>query len=217
MDKRDELVQRHFPTVMVPRYKREWFPECPMGKSRLLMAEDGLYIETRQPWGHLIENIWVSPRLLPYGPMEGEDTFMNALEIARTMLEPHLEEAERFAEDGVEWAAWVTWENGQWRVYTLNDEVGSVQVRSNLPKLRPGEHLVLDVHSHHKMAACFSSQDDNDDQGGVKIAQVMGQYETGKRLLDIQTRYCIEGFFITADLDPDTEDPINEDFEEGAL
>ena len=69
----DGLLQKEFPTVMVPKYGD--LEPCLMGRSRLLMGRDGLYLETVQPWGRLVRNLWVSQRPLPYGDVEEVDTF----------------------------------------------------------------------------------------------------------------------------------------------
>lgn len=212
----DKITRDHFPAVMVPKYSP--LEKCPMGKTRLLMAVDGLYIETRQPWGILIRRLWDAPRALPYGPVNVIDTFSDALYEAHKILETNLDEAERMAEKCLEWAGWVVWKSGQFSFMPLEyEELSAVKARKIHPRLPEGASLVLDAHSHHRMPAYFSTQDNKDDMGGVKIAQVIGGYTTECGFEQLRTRYCVEGFFFPEDEDFDGDGLIDDDAFEDAI
>lgn len=195
MNKKDAIIQAHFPTVMAPKYGE--LEPCEIGKTRLLMARDGLYIETRQPWGELRHRLWKAPRPLPYGEIEEVDRFAKAFRrIPEDLLDCMIEEAEIWAEQFKEWAGWIVFRDGQFRYQPLEFEYqAETAVKYKLPQLQDGEHLMLDLHSHGSMNPFFSSTDDRDDVGGVRICAVLGKYN-GPGSFEAIFRYSVEGFFI---------------------
>lgn len=200
MNKKDELIQKHFPTVMVPKHGE--LESCGLRQTRLLMGQGGLYIETRQPWGHLIEKLWESPRPLPYGKVDEVDTFEDAFSECLDHLRGLLPEAEGYAADDLEWAAWIIHDehDGNFTPVRLRDLYRSaVRIRSNLPVLNYDQSLVVDVHSHGRLAPGFSATDDEDDKGGVRICVVLGDYG-GPGTFRAEARYAVEGFFFRRDL-----------------
>ena len=197
-DIKDRIIQNHFPTVMAPKYGK--LPECEIGKSRLLMAQDGLYIETNQPWGRLVYRLYEAPRPLPYGDIEECDDFSILLTQALCMLHDEIVPAAAgYAEQNKEWAGWIVWDeqNGlEYMPVTFESTYVRAEVRH--PDLPEGRHLVIDVHSHGSISPFFSMTDDEDDKGGVKISLVLGSYKAGENEQTFKTayRYCVEGFFI---------------------
>lgn len=200
LDIKDRIIQNHFPTVMALKYGA--LPECGTGKTRLLMAQDGLYIETNQPWGRLVHRLYDAPRLLPYGEIEERDDFSELLTQALSMLHNDIiPAAAGYAEQNKEWAGWIVWneQNGlEYMPVTFESTYVRAEVRH--PDLPKGKHLVIDVHSHGTMPPFFSATDDEDDKGGVKISLVLGSYKAGNNAQTFKTayRYCVEGFFIGA-------------------
>ena len=95
------------PTVMVPKYGD--LGPCLMGRSRLLMGRDGLYLETVQPWGSLVRNLWVSQRPLPYGEVEEVDTFQEVFIILKEkgIMTEITSAAAEYAGNDKEWMGWV--------------------------------------------------------------------------------------------------------------
>ena len=73
----DQIIQKHMPVVIVPTYGE--LDALETGKTRFLMGKDGLYLETKQPWGSLIKKLWHSPRYLPYGWVLEKDEFAEVL------------------------------------------------------------------------------------------------------------------------------------------
>ena len=65
------------------------------------------------------------------------------------------------------------------------------------PALPEGTCLAIDVHSHGAMKPFFSSTDDLDDSGGVKLSVVLGSYsrEEGRHRFLYRCRIVVEGFF----------------------
>jgi PRTRC genetic system protein A len=199
----DEIIQTEFPTVMVPRH--EALSPLQEGKTRLLMARDGLYIEANQPWGRLVKRLWPAPRPLPYGEVEEIDTFRNAIDaVSRSEIMVRvMKEAAQYAESGKEWMGLVLYEqeSGEFLYRPLDFDSTQTSVDYRKAKLR-GASVTVDVHSHGKIAAGFSPKDDRDDAGGVRIAVVLGNYrrEQGQVKFDYVVRYCVQGFFLPANM-----------------
>lgn len=197
MNELDLLRQTEFPTIMVPGF--DTLEECCMGKTRLLMARDGLYIETAQPWGHLIKNVWVSPRPLPYGDVVEVDTFKDVFEkhLQPIIQGEMLADAAEYARDNKEWVGWIIYLDGEFKYFPIDFDATRVSAdwRGKRPK---GSNLVLDLHSHGRIEPFFSDDDDRDDAGGVKISMVLGNYRRSRGRSDFESamRYVVEGFFI---------------------
>lgn len=196
---KDTILQDHFPTVMAPKY--EALDPCETGKTRLIVGHDGLYIETRQVWGHLVRKLWNSGRMLPYGIVREIDTFrdiVNAIwPVMHAEVLPH---AATFAEKDKEWAGYITHTPYGLKYLPLTFHSTDVSASYEIPKLPEDHHLVVDIHSHHGMEPCFSPTDDEDDKGGVRIRMVLGAYQYKKDIDEVffrwVLRYSVEGFFI---------------------
>jgi len=103
MNRKDLILQNHLPTVMAPKFE-EIIP-CEIGKTRLVMGHDGLYIETNQIWGRLVRKLWHSDRLLPYGVVKEVDTFRDIVNsIWPIMHEEVIPHAAEYAAKKIEWA-----------------------------------------------------------------------------------------------------------------
>lgn len=199
MNRLDAIIQGSFPTVMVPAHQE--LEPLKEGMTRLMMAKNGLYLEANPPWGHLIEQVWESPRELPYGIVEERDTFkeviVNAdvLEIIRDEILPA---AVAYALRGKEWAGWIIRQNGKFSYMPLNIAASGESVRYNTDSLDEGACVVVDIHSHGRVKPYFSAKDDLDDAGGVKICIVMGNFREvySHSPFDPQIRYAVQGFFI---------------------
>ena len=77
-------------------------------------------------------------------------------------------------------------------------------VHQERPVLPESTHLVIDVHSHGTMKAFFSSTDDFDDSGGVRLSVVLGSYSRneGRHNFLYKCRAVLEGFFFDLEVDP---------------
>lgn len=202
---KDEVVRKRFPTLMMPR--EEPLPECPVGETRFLMAADGLYLETNQPWGRLIRRLWSLSRVrpLPYGIVEEVDGFLTILQshIMSVISVCMIKEAAAYALDGKEWAGLVIW--GGEGCYFLSVPFTASCFRAEdiqMPRLPEGHYIVGDVHSHHMMAPSFSPTDDYSDSMGARISVVLGNFreaEDGPRF-DWRARYCVQGFIFSDDI-----------------
>ncbi len=203
MNRLDEIIQTEFQTVMVPRH--EELSPLQEGRTRLLMAKDGLYIEASQPWGRLIKRLWPAPRLLPYGEVEEIDTFRDAIDAVSQseIMVTVMKEAAQYAEDGREWMGLVLFEHESREFLYRPIDFDSTRTSVDYRKARvKGTSVAVDIHSHGKIAAGFSPTDDRDDAGGVRIAVVLGNYrrERGNVKFDYAVRYCVQGFFLPANM-----------------
>ncbi|MFQ5779536.1 MAG: PRTRC system protein A [Nitrospiria bacterium] len=196
MNRKDLLLQKHLPTVMVPRF--EPLPPLPENRSRLLMAKDGLWIEVKTPWGLFIKRIFESSRHLPYGSVR-ERTELLSGPIPIRFLEQFVNQANGSSQRGLETAAWIIWSAEKGWEYLQLDILertrGSVAFR--WPELVPERHLVLDMHSHGAGPAFFSKTDNRSDQGTAHFSLVVGNCKGGRPLaeLDMACRLCLAGFF----------------------
>lgn len=201
LDPRDAILQAHTPVVTVPRFGEL----APLGKSghRYLVDAQGLWIEVRRPWLHvraplasqLFSGDHEGEHALPFGKLErlmqygfsGED-----LQRVQTLF---LYDARKAMPD--EYAAWAVYDERTQRLnyVPLIAETSSPDALEGIqrPRLEPHEHLAIDLHSHGALSAFFSSTDDADDRGEVKVAVVVGGLDEEPQW---ETRLCLLGLFI---------------------
>lgn len=197
MNNKDILIQKYLPTVTVPSY--EHIPPLETGKTRFLMGEGGLYLETLQPWGALAKQLWRSERRLPYGRVCEHDSFKEVFKEIKPLLKKYaIPQAADKALSGKEWAGYIVFSrrDGTYHYCPVEQNATGAKVEYGIPLLPEGFCLAVDVHSHGQISPFFSHTDDEDDLGGVKIAIVLGDYQNhdGMDIFDYRIRYCIEGF-----------------------
>ncbi len=201
---KDEVVRKRFPTLMMPR--EEQLPECPVGETRLLMAADGLYLETNQPWGRLIRRLWSPSRIqpLPYGTVHEVDGFLTILQslIMPAISTCMVKEAASYARDGKEWAGLVIWDGEGCYYLPVPFKASCFRAEDiQMPRLPEGHYIVGDVHSHHRMTPSFSPIDDSSDSMGARISVVLGNFRDAEDdpRFDWRARYCVQGFIFSDD------------------
>ncbi|WP_051657052.1 PRTRC system protein A [Burkholderia cenocepacia] len=194
----DEALFDSAPVATVPRHA-EFAPLLDVGH-RFLLAAEGLFVEIRRPWLHLIQPIvpieGACPRP-PYGSIDAKIEFAFGRISA---AEPHLR---RFATDAAgaapnEHAAWIVWNETSKELVYREVEVTSstpTAITINRPPLADDESLAFDLHSHGAGPAGFSATDDADDAGEVKIAGVIGGVGTANP--SVAFRLCALGKMIT--------------------
>jgi PRTRC genetic system protein A len=199
---KDEIIRKRFPTLMVPR--EEPLLPCPVGETRLLMAADGLYVETNQPWGKLTRRLWGLSRIrpLPYGIVEEVDGFFSVLKdhIMPVISACMVADASAYARGGNEWAGLTVWNGGG--CYYLPVPFKTSRFRAEdiiMPRLPEGHYVAGDVHSHHRMAPSFSPIDDKSDSMGARISVVLGNFRDGEYgpRFEWKARYCVQGFMFS--------------------
>lgn len=192
LDPRDAILQAHTPAVMVPRHGAHE----PLAKPghRFLVASDGLWLEVARPWLHAIVNVGYSEIPLPYGDVGQVVQYAFAVQAMRA-IERHflIDAVEAFPN---ECAAWGVYDNtsGQLEYWPIvSTKASPANVTFERPRLRDHQHLAIDIHSHGALPAGFSTTDDEDDAGEVKLAIVVGNIG-GE--LSFARRLCLNGYFL---------------------
>lgn len=186
------------PTVAVPKFAA--FKELEEVGHRFLATAEGLFVEVRRPWLHVIQPVaplngqTVRP---PYGTVQPKVKLaFERLGTAFPHVRTFIEAARAIAPN--EHAAWVIWNShtGDLEYRDLNiTNATPGAITYDRPALEAHESLVLDLHSHGGTAAFFSTTDDQDDAGEVKIACVVGDLAEGKTP-SILFRLCVLGMML---------------------
>jgi PRTRC genetic system protein A len=200
MNLKDRLIQERFPTIMVPGY--EQLPPCLLHQTRFLMVRSGLYIDTLQPFGAFRRCLWFADRDLPYGEVAEVDDFSGILKDPQVTVifeDFVLPRAAEYAGNNLEWVGWIIWTKEEGYSYLPLDfeaSAASVIIRQR-PLLPQNTYLAVDVHSHGAMKPFFSSTDDFDDSGGVRLSVVLGGHSRndGRHHFVYKCRAVVEGFF----------------------
>lgn len=192
----DKALLAAAPVAAVPRYS----PFHPLQENghRFLLAEDGLYLEVRRPWLHFIHQLAKqSAAAIPYGPMKGKcELDFGTIGSALPQMKEFATKAR--ADAPIEAAASLLWDHRQkaWRIEYPDiigeATAGSIQYNQVVPA--EDESLAIDLHSHGHLSAFFSSTDDADDRGAVKISAVFGDLDKEKPT--VAFRMCMLGLYI---------------------
>lgn len=193
MNPLDTALQASAPVAMVPKYEEmQWLEQS---GHRFLMAADGLWLEVRRSWLHLVWPLAKQEAVaMPYGQVE------KRCQVAGGKLPADL--IQRFVTDAqlaghVEHAAWIVWDAEAQRYHYQDVEVLSAtegHVDYLRPKLADGKEMAIDLHSHGADYAYFSPKDNKDDRGEVKVSIVVGQCLTAEPA--IKARLCAMGLYL---------------------
>jgi PRTRC genetic system protein A len=193
MNAADMALQRSFPTVMVPR--RERVGPMQAAGERLLIAQNGAFLEISRPWISLVRQIaGFSPLpAIPYGKLV-EYTVLVCGRVPPELIGEFVMMAR--AAYPKETGAWVVWSTTthQFRlvpVEILSHSTGSLHYER--PELGPDEVLVVDCHSHGQHPAYFSATDNEDDKHDIKFALVVGHCSSP--VPSFAMRLCAKGIF----------------------
>ncbi|USS42782.1 PRTRC system protein A [Burkholderia glumae] len=169
------------PVATVPAHA-EFAPLQDIGH-RFLIAAEGMFIEIRRPWLHLIQQISTIEGATrpPYGKIEPKMEFaFGRLGAAQHLFRRFGEEANSASPN--EHAAWIIWNDRDRQLEYKPVSIKSATPDSldiDRPALAAHESLVVDLHSHGIDPAFFSPTDDADDIGEVKISGVIGGLAAG--------------------------------------
>lgn len=176
-DVMDQAISENFPLIAAPQSGQLAPPE--KFGTRYIVARDGLFREICTPWLHATEQIArIAGLASPYGELKPAVRLTCNMP-PQDVWREFLAQARRSMPD--ECAALIVWNSasGAWR---LAERVALTatpwRVDYDEPELREDEVPVIDIHSHARFEAKFSKRDDADDQGGIKIAAVMGRIDT---------------------------------------
>jgi PRTRC genetic system protein A len=186
------------PTVVVPKHAQ--FAALQEIGHRFLMTAEGVFLEVRRPWLHVIQQMAkhadTGPRP-PYGSIEPNiELAFGRLSAALPFLRAFAEEARAALPN--EHAAWIVWDEQQRALSYKALHIANASPASitfDRPQLEAHESLAIDIHSHGAGAAFFSAQDNSDDAGEVKISAVLGGLNEGGTP-SVAFRLCVLGMFV---------------------
>lgn len=194
----DRKLWESAPTVAVPKLAD--FKELEGIGHRFLATAEGLFVEVRRPWLHVIQPVaplngqTVRP---PYGTVKPKvQLAFERLGVAFPMVRRFIDAARETAPN--EHAAWVIWNSRTGDLEYRDLSITSASpgaISYERPALLEHESLVLDLHSHGTTPAFFSATDDQDDAGEVKISCVVGDL-AGDKTPSILFRLCVLGMFL---------------------
>ena len=148
---------------------------------RYLVAREGLFVEVARPWVHAVLSAGPAAVALPFGSAQHlAGIELRCGQVPAKLLSSFLQQAQRALPN--ECGAWIVWheETKAFQLIELKAiEATADRLNYERPKLDLGWHLVVDLHSHGKAGAFFSSTDDQDDgqSGEVKVAGVVGNVD----------------------------------------
>jgi len=201
MNPLDAVLQKSFPSVMVPR--NEAVPPLTAAGERLLIAANGIWLEVFRPWIRVVRCIarYDVRTAIPYGEVaESTELLCGAVPGEHVAAFYQMARAALPNEAG----AWIVWNNHtrEFRIVALPSlSHGPGHLVYERPVLRDGESVVLDCHSHGSGAAFFSRTDNDDDRHDVKLALVLGHCD---RAPSVALRLCAKGIFEKHDGIPGT-------------
>ncbi|WP_454875575.1 PRTRC system protein A [Paraburkholderia xenovorans] len=192
MNALDAVLQKSFPSVMVPR--NDAVPPLTAAGERLLIAANGIWLEVFRPWIRVVRCIarYDVRTAIPYGQV-AESTEL----LCGAVPGEHVAAFYRMARAALpnEAGAWIVWNqhSGQFRTVSLPSlSHGPGHLRYERPPLDDGESVVVDCHSHGSGEAFFSRTDNDDDRHDVKLALVLGNCD---RSPSMAFRLCVKGIF----------------------
>ncbi len=194
MNNLDTMIQNLTPTVMVP--KHEPLQYLSDYGHRFLMAADGVWMESKAPWGHVVFPVRIIPEVsFPYGnTMPKMEIKTPNGKIPVDLIRLFVEKAKETPDTEV--AAWVIFDSNfkTMRLQMLeNNSASGSHIQYQCPDLADDESVLMDIHSHAFNPAFFSPQDDDDDKGAFRIAVVVGNMD--KPEVTIAARLCMYGMF----------------------
>jgi PRTRC genetic system protein A len=184
------------PVAAVPRHA----PFHPLQENghRFLLAEDGLYLEVRRPWLHYIHQLAKQTAVaMPYGAIKGKcELDFGSIGSALAQMKEFAVKAK--ADAPIEAAAALLWDHRKkaWRTEypDIIGEASASRIQYHQVEPGPDESVAIDLHSHGHLGAFFSTTDDEDDRGSVKISAVFGNLDTDKPT--VAFRLCVLGLYI---------------------
>jgi PRTRC genetic system protein A len=191
------------PVAVVPA-NSAFFPLQDNGH-RFLLAADGIYLEARRPWLHFIHRLApITGVRIPYGALAPKVEFaFGRLGVAMAQLQEFALHASAAAP--IEAAGSVIWNSGsgEWRIEypKLIGEASVAHIQFQQVELGADDHLIIDLHSHGNGPAFFSTTDDADDAGSVKVAGVYGSLD--QTPATVHFRLCVLGVMIPLNVPAD--------------
>lgn len=191
MDPRDIALQSACPVVIAPRFGA--LPDMNLGQ-RLVVAANGVFLQVKLDWLDCIQCL--TPQgigvPLPYGLMQEQLRFAFGVLPIR-LIEQFVEAGRRALPN--EAAGVLIYSRTSGRLHlALCEQMQSspTRITYRLPAMGADETVAVDLHTHGRLPAFWSSEDDRDDQG-IKVAGVFGRLHESEP--DACFRLAINGRF----------------------
>lgn len=193
MNSHDLFLQQLVPTVIVPRH--EPFEFLKSIGHRMVMASNGLFLEVKRNWLHLIHMVApIGGLTLPYGEVKSrmELLFDFPIHLVRTFYQDALT---HFPNECGAWLIQNT-DTGEFRYEMLKSLQATCSFLEVVrPVLDGNEVMVVDLHSHGYHRAEFSDLDDKDDCAEYKISGVIGSIGEHQQAT-ASFRLCAGGVYV---------------------
>ena len=173
LDPRDAVLQSTCPVVIAPRFGA--LPPMPPGQ-RLIAAANGLFVQVKLDWLDCVHCL--TPQglglPLPYGSLKEHLRF--AFGVLPIRLIEQFVDAGRHALPNESAGALIySRSNRRLRLAICEPaHCSPTRIDYRLPLMAADETLAVDLHTHGRLPAFWSDEDDRDDQG-IKVAGVFGR------------------------------------------
>jgi PRTRC genetic system protein A len=171
-DPRDAAIGVSCPVVAVPRFGAL---EPHASGQRMLLARNGLFVQMKTPWLDCTTRVAEIGMHLPYGAAAEAIAFAFGV-IPLGLLERFIAAARRDDAQRGGWRAGLR--RAQRCLRLAMHEAIEVRPGREVPDRRVGRRrlVAIDLHSHGRLAAFWSGEDDRDDQG-VRVCGVFGNLD----------------------------------------
>lgn len=191
MDARDIALQAACPVVIAPRFGA--LPEMSAGQ-RLVVAANGLFVQVKLDWLDCFHCL--TPQglglPLPYGNAAERLNFSFGVLPIR-LIEQFVEAARRALPNEAAGALIYSRSGKRLRLALCEPmRCSPSRIDYRVPAMAEDETLAVDLHTHGRLAAFWSDEDDRDDQG-IKVAGVFGRLDEAQP--DACFRLVINGLY----------------------
>lgn len=197
-DPRDRILLAQTPSLMAPRFGE--LPPIEVGQRRFVVGADGLYVQARSRSLNVSLRLSETPAM-PYGSVAEYVEMAGGL-IPASIRDDLFAEAVRHCPD--EWASVVVFDHDAEcyrRVQPTVESVSSGHISYQTADY-DDDDLCLDVHTHARGAAYFSTTDNvSDSQHALHLSVVIGRCDS-RETIEIKTRICVYGQFINVQWEP---------------
>ena len=185
----DAMVLNNFPVVVAKHSQH--IEEPAVHRQRYIVGRQGLYREVSTPWLLSRALVAATDMPTPYGEVEQVAT-LKCVSPPADLWREFIAYAKTVSP--VECAGLMIWNvnTGCWRLAIREvTHASSDRVDYMEPTLVDDEIAVVDVHSHGLYSAYFSSLDNQDDIGSIKVSAVIGRLDQESPEVAIRL-VCIE-------------------------
>ncbi len=178
IDARDAALQQSCPVIAAPMFGA--LPPMAHGQ-RIVLAKNGVFIQVKRAWLDSLQQVGVlDPRLpLPYGEIAPVTAFSFGV-IPVTLLQAFIDAGRAALPNEIAGGLIYTQRTGMLRLALYEPiEHSPDGIAYRMPDLLRDEAVAVDLHTHGRHAAFFSTTDDEDDRC-VKVAGVFGNLDQAR-------------------------------------